>query len=154
MKLITLLSLLFSATSTWAAVDEYTFSCQIENTLVSSMPGMKQAPDNPVVGLNIKVLKSEVPLYLIKASFTTAGVAVEKDLFVTDWVKTDMLSAKGNDLLSLLSLFYGVDTANIKVLRAAIPSNILEDFAYLEIKDNSNVVKKLGFKGIDPTDCK
>lgn len=154
MKLIITISALLFSINVWA-VDEYSFQCAMESMTVNSLVGMKQAPDNPVVGLNIKVLSEEVPLYLIKADFKAQdGVAVAKDLFVTDWVSPDLLSAKGKDLLDLLSLFYGVETENLKSLRAAIPTNILEDFAYLELKNNNGTIKKLGFKGIDPTECK
>ncbi|MBY0314299.1 MAG: hypothetical protein K2Q26_02180 [Bdellovibrionales bacterium] len=149
MKTIVSLFVLLFAFNVFA-VEDFSFSCDIEGTAVVSKPGIQQAPDNPVVGLEIKVLNKQVPLYVIKATF--AGV--EKDLFATDWTKTDNLSQKGKDLLSLLELFYGIDAANVDVLRAGIPANILEDFAYLELKDKSGTLTKLGFKGINPTECK
>lgn len=153
MKLIITLTSLLVTTSA-LAVDPYSFNCDLSNgTKVESVPGLKQAPDNPVVGLNIKVLKDEVPLFLVQAKFTSSA-AIVKSLFVTDWVTVDHLSQKGHDLLSLLSLVTSVDTDNVVSLRAAIPSDLLDDFAYLELKDKSGKVSKLGFKGIDPSTCK
>ena len=118
------------------AVDDYSFSCDIESDIVTSIPGLKKAPESPVVGLKIKVLKNEVPLYLIKASTS----ASEKNLFVTDWVAPTELSQEGIDLLDLLSLFKGIDVSNLESLRAGLPTDLLDTFAYLELKDQSGSI--------------
>lgn len=130
-------------------VDDYNFTCDLNGNIVTSMPGLKKAPEHPVVGLKIKVLKSDVPLYLIKAT-TSLG---DKNIFVTDWVAPTELSQEGLDLLDLLSLFMGVDTSNLEALRAGLPTDLLDSFAYLELKDQSGTITKLGFDGTDPYQC-
>lgn len=132
------------------AVDDYNFTCDVESDVVTSIPGLKKAPESPVVGLKIKVLKSEVPLYLIKAS-TSNG---DKNLFVTDWVSPTELSQEGLDLLDLLSLFKGIDVSSLESLRAGLPTDLLDTFAYLELKDQSGSIYKLGFDGLTMYDCK
>ncbi len=131
------------------AVDDYNFSCDIESDVIASIPGLKKAPESPVVGLKIKVLKSEVPLYLIKAS-TSNG---DKNLFVTDWVAPTELSQEGLDLLDLLSLFKGIDVSSLESLRAGLPTDLLDTFAYLELKDKSGSIYKLSFDGLTMYDC-
>ncbi len=131
------------------AVDDYNFTCDLNGNIVTSLPGLKKAPEHPVVGLKIKVLKNEVPLYLIKATTST----VDKNIFVTDWVSPTELSQEGLDLLDLLSLFMGVDTSNLESLRAGLPTDLLDSFAYLELKDKSGIITKLGFDGTDPYEC-
>jgi hypothetical protein len=131
------------------AVDDYNFICDVESDVITSIPGLKKAPESPVVGLKIKVLKSEVPLYLIKAS-TSNG---EKNLFVTDWVAPTELSQEGLDLLDLLSLFKGIDVSTLESLRAGLPTDLLDTFAYLELKDQSGIIYKLGFDGLTMYDC-
>lgn len=149
MKAIMFLATLFFISSA-SAFDAYQFSCNLSGVAVESIPGTKKAPNSPVVGLNIKVIKSQVPLYLIKANFN----GVPKNLFVTDWASASDLSTEGENLLELLSLFFGVDTANLSELRAGIPTDLLDTFAYLELKDKSGVVTKLGFEGTNPSQCK
>ncbi len=131
------------------AVDDYNFTCDLDGNIVTSIPGLKKAPEHPVVGLNIKVLKNEVPLYLIQAT-TSFG---DKNIFVTDWVSPTELSQEGLDLLDLLSLFMGVDTSNLESLRAGLPTDLLESFAYLELKDQSGLITKLAFDGTTPYTC-
>jgi hypothetical protein len=131
------------------AVDDYNFTCDLDGNIVSSLPGLKKAPEHPVVGLNIKVLKNEVPLYLIQAT-TSFG---DKNIFVTDWVAPTELSQEGVDLLDLLSLFMGVDTSNLESLRAGLPTDLLDSFAYLELKDQSGLITKLAFDGTTPYTC-
>jgi hypothetical protein len=131
------------------AVDDYNFTCDIESNVITSQPGLKKAPEHPVVGLKIKVLKNEVPLYLIKAT-TNNG---DKNLFVTDWVSPTELSQEGLDLLDLLSLFKGVNTSTLESIRAGLPTDLLDTFAYLELKDQSGSVMKLGFDGMTAYDC-
>jgi hypothetical protein len=145
--LLIIVSALF-ATSAFA-IDDYVFTCDLNGVAVQSLTGLKKAPEHPVVGLNIKVLKSEVPLFLIQATFD----ATVKNLFVTDWVAPDQLSPEGEDLLSLLSLFFGVDTENLEALRAGLPTDLLETFAYLELKNNDGTVTKLAFEGTNPSTC-
>lgn len=130
-------------------VDDYVFKCDQNGVLVESIIGLKKAPEHPVVGLNIKVLKQEVPLYVIQAKF---GEAV-KNLFVTDWTSPTLLSDEGTDLLSLLNLFYGYKTDDLQSLRAGLPTDLLETFAYLELKHTDGTITKLAFEGIDPTEC-
>ena len=132
-----------------SAVDDYNFTCDIESDVIASIPGLKKAPESPVVGLKIKVIKSEVPLYLIKAS-TSNG---EKNLIVTDWVAPTALSLEGLDLLDLLSLFKGIDVSTLESLRAGLPTDLLDTFAYLELKDQSGSIYKLGFDGLTMYDC-
>ena len=132
-----------------SAVDDYNFTCDIESDVIASIPGLKKAPESPVVGLKIKVIKSEVPLYLIKAS-TSNG---EKNLIVTDWVAPTELSLEGLDLLDLLSLFKGIDVSTLESLRAGLPTDLLDTFAYLELKDQSGSIYKLGFDGLTMYDC-
>lgn len=131
------------------ALDDYNFSCDLGSYVIASKPGVKKAPESPVVGLNIKVLKQQVPLFLIKATANGA----EKDLFVTDWHPKSILSQSGEELLDLLSLFYGIDIGNLDKLRAGVPTNLLDSFAYLELKDNSGAITKLGFEGSNPSSC-
>lgn len=131
------------------AVDDYNFTCDVESDVITSIPGLKKAPESPVVGLKIKVIKNEVPLYLIKAS-TSNG---EKNLFVTDWVAPTELSQEGLDLLDLLSLFKGIDISTLESLRAGLPTDLLDTFAYLELKDQSGSIYKLGFDGLTMYDC-
>jgi hypothetical protein len=131
------------------AMDDYNFTCDVESDVITSIPGLKKAPESPVVGLKIKVLKSEVPLYLIKAS-TSNG---DKNLFVTDWVAPTELSQEGLDLLDLLSLFKGIDVSSLESLRAGLPTDLLDTFAYLELKDQSGSIYKLGFDGLTMYDC-
>ncbi|MCC6137187.1 MAG: hypothetical protein IT287_01025, partial [Bdellovibrionaceae bacterium] len=114
-----LITLLFAVTT--YAVDDYVFSCDQNGVKINSILGMKKAPESPVVGLNIKVLKAQVPLYLIQASFDQTT----KNLFVTDWVMPDVLSQEGQDLLSLLSLFYDVKIDDLVSLRAGLPTDLL-----------------------------
>lgn len=131
------------------AVDDYNFTCDLNGNIITSIPGLKKAPEHPVVGLKIKVLKIEVPLYLIQA--TTSGA--DKNIFVTDWVSPTELSQEGLELLDLLSLFMGVDTSNLEAIRAGLPTDLLDSFAYLELKDNSGTITKLGFEGTTPYEC-
>lgn len=131
------------------AVDDYNFTCDLDGNVITSIPGLKKAPEHPVVGLNIKVLQNEVPLYLIKAT-TSFG---DKNIFVTDWVAPTELSQEGLDLLDLLSLFMGVDTSNLESLRAGLPTDLLDSFAYLELKDQSGLITKLAFDGTTPYTC-
>lgn len=131
------------------ALEDFSFSCDLAGQVITSEPGLKKAPEHPVVGLKIKVLKNDVPLYLIKAT-TSNG---EKNLFATDWTPPTELSQEGLDLLELLSLFLGVDTTNLQGLRAALPTDLLDTFAYLELKDQSGTVRKLGFDGSTPHEC-
>lgn len=143
-----LITLLFAANG--FAVDDYVFSCDQNGVKINSIAGMKKAPESPVVGLNIKVLKSQVPLYLIQASFDQTV----KNIFVTDWVSPDLLSQEGQDLLSLLSLFYDVKIDDLQSLRAGLPTDLLETFAYLELKHADDTVTKLAFEGVEPTKCR
>jgi hypothetical protein len=131
------------------AVDDYNFTCDLNGNIITSIPGLKKAPEHPVVGLKIKVLKSEVPLYLIQATTST----VDKNIFVTDWVSPAELSQEGLDLLDLLSLFMGIDTSNLESIRAGLPTDLLDSFAYLELKDQSGTITKLGFEGTTPYQC-
>jgi hypothetical protein len=131
------------------AVDDYNFTCDLNGNIITSIPGLKKAPEHPVVGLKIKVLKSEVPLYLIQATTST----VDKNIFVTDWVSPTELSQEGLDLLDLLSLFMGIDTSNLESIRAGLPTDLLDSFAYLELKDQSGTITKLGFEGTTPYQC-
>ena len=147
MKHVLALVLFFTVNAN--AMDDYNFTCDVDSDVIKSIPGLKKAPEHPVVGLKIKVLKNEVPLYLIKAS-TNAG---EKNLFVTDWVAPTELSQEGLDLLDLLSLFKGIDVSNLESLRAGLPTDLLDTFAYLELKDQSGSIYKLGFDGLTMYDC-
>ncbi len=131
------------------AVDDYVFSCNMNGVAVQSIPGMKKAPESPVVGLVIKVIKQQVPLYVVQASFDQTV----KNIFVTDWQNPSILSPEGEDLLSLLALFYDIKTDDLTSLRAGVPTDLLETFAYLELKHNDGTVTKLAFEGIDPTVC-
>lgn len=131
------------------ALDPYTFKCDVKGTIVEAVPGNKKAPEHPVVGLQIKVLKNQVPLFLIKAKFGAA----DKNMFVTDWTKRDNLSQDGLDLLELLSTFMEVKTDDVTELRAGLPTDLLEKFAYLELKRADGTVTKLGFEGSDPYTC-
>lgn len=142
-----LVAVLFTANA--YAVEDYVFKCDQNGTIVESIVGMKQAPEHPVVGLNIKVLKQEVPLFVIQAKFNETI----KNLFVTDWTSPTLLSQEGTDLLSLLGLFYGIETGDLQSLRAGLPTDLLETFAYLELKHADGSVTKLAFEGIDPTVC-
>jgi hypothetical protein len=144
-----LFTVLLFVSSQAFAIDDYSFTCDIEGNIIQSLPGLKKAPVHPVVGLNIKVLKSEVPLYLIQAS-TSLG---DKNLFVTDWTSPSELSQDGLDLLDLLSIFMGVDTSNLESLRAGLPTDLLDSFAYLELKNNDGSILKLGFDGTTPYEC-
>lgn len=146
--LLTILSTVVLASSAYA-IDDYNFTCDMDGVQVKSLTGLKKAPESPVVSLNIKVIKNQVPLFLIQASF---GQQV-KNLFVTDWVAPTELSEDGNNLLDLLSVFLGVDTSNLQGLRAGIPSDLLDTFAYLELKDQSGTVTKLAFEGTSPSTC-
>lgn len=146
--LLVVVTLVFSASS--FAVDDYVFECDQNGVIVKSIIGLKKAPEHPVVGLNIKVLKQQVPLYVVQASFDQTV----KNLFVTDWTSPSVLSSEGEDLLSLLSLFYGIETSDVTSLRAGVPTDLLETFAYLELKHSDNSVTKLAFEGIEPTTCK
>lgn len=132
------------------AIDNYVFECDQNGVKVSSIAGIKKAPESPVVALNIKVLKEQVPLYLIQASFDSTT----KNLFVTDWVQENQLSEDGMDLLNLLSVFYGVDITNLQGVRAGLPTDLLDTFAYLELSRKDGSVTKIAFEGIDPTFCK
>ncbi len=135
---------------TASAVEEFKFNCDLGGFTVDSTPGIQKAPESPVVGLNIKVLKEQVPLYLMKAKSTKG----DKDLFITDWTSPTKLSQEGIDLLDLLSFFFPVDPANVDSLRAGIPTNLLDTFAYLEIKDKNGQIIKLGFDGANPSECR
>ncbi len=145
--LFSILTIVFAANA--YGVDDYVFKCDQNGVMIESIVGMKQAPEHPVVGLNIKVLKQQVPLYVIQAKFGEAT----KNLFVTDWAKPDMLSEEGTDLLSLLNLFYGYKTDDLESIRAGLPTDLLETFAYLELKQKDGTVTKLAFEGITPTEC-
>ncbi len=149
MKHVFALVIFFVATVKVYAMDDYNFTCDIESDVITSIPGLKKAPEHPIVGLKIKVLKNEVPLYLIKATTITG----EKNFFVTDWVAPTELSQEGLDLLELLSLFMGVDTTTLESLRAGLPTDLLETFAYLELKDESGAITKLGFSDLTPYTC-
>ncbi len=148
MKGIILSVITIFATSAFA-VEDYKFNCDLGNFKVEGIKGISKAPDSPVVGLNIKVLKEQVPLYLMKAKSTNG----DKDLFITDWTSSSKLSQEGTDLLDLLGFFFPIDTANIDVLRAGLPTNLLDTFAYLEIKDKQGNILKLGFDGANPVEC-
>ena len=146
--LFSILVLLFSANV--FAVDDYAFKCDQNGVIVEAVAGdLKKAPESPVVGLNIKVLKTQVPLYVIQAKFGETT----KNLFVTDWTTPDNLSDEGTDLLSLLNLFYSVKTDDVTNIRAGLPTDLLETFAYLELKHSDGTVTKLAFEGIEPTTC-
>lgn len=149
MKHLLLIVLTFGFAKVAFAVDEYTFQCDVNGVQVQAIAGLKKAPENPVVGLNIKVLNSQPSLYLIQASFDQTV----KNLFVTDWVSPTLLSPEGEDLLSLLSLFYGIKTDDIESLRAGLPTDLLDGFAYLELKHADQTITKLAFEGIDPYTC-
>jgi len=150
MKLISIILVTVFSSVSFGAFEAYSFNCDMGSFKINSKPGVKKAPDNPVVGLNIKVLKEQVPLYLIKADQD----GVEKDMFVTDWATPDKLSQDGVELFDLLGIFFGIDTSNLAFLRAGIPTNLLDSFAYLELKDKNGTVTKLGFEGVNPTSCK
>ena len=75
-------------------------------------------------------------------------------MFATDWTPKSNLNKEGEDLLFLLSLFYGIDASSVTHLRAAVPSDILTDFAYLELLFADKSVTKLGFEGTSPEACK
>lgn len=149
MKFI-LFSLTMLVTQISFAFDPYEFTCDMNGSVVQSLPGIKKAPENPVVGLNIKVIKNQVPLFLIQANTPTGT----KNLFATDWVAKDQVSQEGLDLLDLLELFFNVKVANLKSLRAALPTDLLDGFAYVELLEDSGTVTKLGFEGTNPTVCK
>lgn len=140
-------TLLFAGSA--VAVDDYVFSCNVNGVAIQSILGMKKAPESPVVALNVKVLKQQVPLYVVQASFDQTV----KNLFVTDWQNPSILSSEGEDLLSLLSLFYDIKTDDLTSLRAGVPTDLLDTFAYLELKHTDGSVTKLAFEGIDPTPC-
>jgi hypothetical protein len=148
MRIILFISMSIFAASAFA-FDDYNFSCDLGSFTVKSLPGVTKAPESPVVGLKIKVLKQDVPLYLIKASTNTG----DKNLFVTDWESPSILSQDGLDLLDLLSLFFDVDTTTLESLRAGLPTDLLDTFAYLELKDKSGTITKLGFDGSNPSPC-
>jgi len=131
------------------AVDEYAFVCDNSGIHAESLPGLKMAPNSPVVGLNIKVIEEQVPLFLIKANFN----GVEKNMFATDWVAPTELSQDGKDLLDLLGLFFNIQTQNVTSLRAAVPTDLLDSFAYLEVKESSGTITKLSFQGTLPAAC-
>ncbi len=145
--LFVLATLVFSATA--FGLEDFNFTCDVNGVQVQSIAGLKKAPESPVVGLNIKVLKNQVALYLIQANFDQTV----KNLFVTDWVNPDQLSEEGTDLLNLLSLFYGIKTDDLESLRAGLPTDLLETFAYLELKHQDQTTTKLAFEGIDPYTC-
>lgn len=149
MKYFFMFMILFGAFNA-LAMDTYEFVCDNSGILTESVPGLKKAPVSPVVGLNIKVITSQPTLYLIKAKFNGA----EKNLFATDWVPPTELSQDGEDLLSLLSLFYDIKPEEVESLRAAMPTDLLDPFAYLEIKNKAGVITKLGFQGTTPVLCK
>lgn len=149
MKII--LSILISFTSFSAfALDPYVFTCVQSGITITSVPGVKKAPVSPVVNLNIKVITNQVQLFLIKATLSDGR---EKNLYATDWVPPSELSKEGQDLFALLGLFYPVNMATLAGLRAAIPSDLLDGFAYLELKDQSGSVLKLAFQGTSPSTC-
>ena len=148
MKYLILMAMSFFAASAFG-FDAYQFHCDLGSFTVDSTAGVTKAPESPVVALNIKVLTQQVPLFVMKAKSSTG----DKDLFVTDWTSPSLLSADGNNLLQLLAIFYPVDPNNIDSLRAAIPTNLLDTFAYIEIKDKKGVVLKLGFDGSNPSQC-
>lgn len=145
-----LMSMLLFVASQALAMDTYEFVCDNSGILAESIAGLKKAPVSPVVGLNIKVITTQPTLYLIKAKFN----GVEKNLFATDWVPPTQLSQDGEDLLSLLSLFYDIKLEEVESLRAAMPTDLLETFAYLEVKNKAGVITKLGFQGTTPVLCK
>lgn len=146
--LLSIIATVLFASSAFA-LEDFVFSCTVNGVAVQSVAGMKKAPENPVVGLVIKVIKQQVPLYLIQANFDQTT----KNLFVTDWQNPSILSPEGEDLLSLLALFYDIKTDDLTSLRAGVPSDLLETFAYLELKHNDGTVTKLAFEGIEPTVC-
>lgn len=149
MKLLGIV-LFFMSTSAFA-LDAYDFNCDLDGKVIQSLPGAKAAPEHPVVGLKIKVLKNDnIPLYLMKA---TSSVAGDKNIFVTDWIAPTELSQDGLDLLQLLQLFMGIDTSNLESIRAGLPTDLLDTFAYLELKDPSGMITKLGFEGTTPYTC-
>ncbi len=148
MKLLGIV-LFFISTSAFA-MDAYEFNCDLDGNVIQSLPGVKAAPEHPVVGLKIKVLKTDVPLYLMKA---TSSVSGNKNIFVTDWIAPTELSQDGLDLLQLLQLFMNIDTSNLEGLRAGLPTDLLDTFAYLELKDQSGLITKLGFEGTTPYTC-
>lgn len=137
-----------------AAVEGADFKCQLAGQTIKSLPGLKKAPENYVVELKIKVITEQVPLYLINTELTSAdGEVSEKALFLTDWTPKSNLSEEGEELLGLLSFFFGIDTSKVTELRAAMPTDLLDTFAYLELKDQSGNVTKLGFEGVNPEQC-
>jgi len=149
MKTLAILAISFFTVSAFA-FEDYSFNCDLGSFTVQSVPNStSKAPESPVVGLNIKVLKQQVPLFLMKAKSSNG----DKDLFITDWTSPTLLSEDGNNLLDLLGLFYPVDSSNIDSLRAGIPTNLLDTFAYIEIKDKQGNILKLGFDGTNPTEC-
>lgn len=148
MKYLMLMALSLFATSAFA-LDDYTFKCDMGSFTIAAQPGVKKASESPVVGLNIKVLKQQVPLFLIKATTSTG----EKNLFVTDWTPKSNVSEEGTELLDLLGFFYDIDVDTMESLRAGIPTDLLDTFAYLEVKDKSGKITKLGFEGSNPSEC-
>lgn len=142
---------LFFISSSAFALDAYEFNCDLDGNVIQSIPGAKPAPEHPVVGLKIKVLQNDnVPLYMMKA---TSSVSGNKNIFVTDWIAPSELSQDGLDLLQLLQFFMGIDTSNLESLRAGLPTDLLDTFAYLELKDQSGLITKLGFDGTTPYTC-
>jgi hypothetical protein len=149
MKIFLSMFILFVSSSVFA-LDPYVFSCVQNGITTQSVPGVKKAPVSPVVNLNIKVLKNQVQLFMIKA---TTSDGKEKSLFATDWVAPSELSPDGENLFNLLGLFYPVNMATLAGLRAALPTDLLDGFAYLELKDQSGSVLKLAFQGTSPSTC-
>lgn len=133
------------------ALDPFNFTCDQNGVITTVIPGVKKAPISPVVGLNIKVINTTVPLFVIKVKNNSG---VEKTLFTTDWAPPTVLSKEGQDLLTLLSFFYSdVSLADLAQLRAALPTDLLDGFAYLELKNNAGQIKKIAFQGSNPTEC-
>lgn len=150
-KLVVLLSFVLSANA--YAADAFQFNCNVGTQSLVSLDTIDVAPENFVVSVNVTVLEEQVPLYLIQANVTEGESAFIKSFFATDWVAPTQLSSKGSELLALLSFFYPVDVSKVKRLRAATPTDILDDLAYVEIENNDGSLLKLMFQGINPQEC-
>ena len=136
------------------AFEDASFKCQVGSLTYTALPGVQRAPESPVVALQVKVLENQVPLFLVQADVELSPTeTVKKNLFITDWTTTSNLSAEGQDLLSLLSFFYGVNTGSVEKLRAAIETDIVQEFAFLELVYVDGTSLKLGFEGINPQEC-
>lgn len=150
-NLVVIFCVLFSGQA--FAVDALNFNCNVGSQNIKTLPGLRLVPDNPVVRLHIKVIKNQTRLFVVPAETKSGQTTTPMNLVVSDWVAPDNVSSEGSDLLGLLSFFFSVDVGNIARMRASIPSDILSDFAYLEIEYKNGKVLKLGFDGTTPDEC-